>query len=260
MSLPTPPGTSHRDEKENRAPRFARVSWCETAEYHAITSSPPHTLSAQASAASKAGPSKSILKRPAYPTTPVADENVKEGTPEPSDPLADLHYLDGPVSRILAEDASLRELIEAYSVLTARLRTCVTDNTDADASWPLFQPLRKHRDLLVEVIVRDIRQVFVDPLNGIPPPMDPLETPRGEPSSLPSPRDSPKKKRGMSEEQVKRARDLCGVCHAVLRLLSVLFTLPALYQLFNGELWALTRWPTAHNIFWFQCPLFNWTA
>ena len=178
MSLPTPPGTSHRDEKENRAPRFARVSWCETTEYHAITSSPPHTLSAQASAASKAGPSKSILKRPAYPTTPVADENVKEGTPEPSDPLADLHYLDGPVSRILAEDASLRELIEAYSVLTARLRTCVTDNTDADASWPLFQPLRKHRDLLVEVIVRDIRQVFVDPLNGIPPPMDPLETPK----------------------------------------------------------------------------------
>ncbi|KAI0349585.1 hypothetical protein OH77DRAFT_1440337 [Trametes cingulata] len=234
MSLPTPPGTSHRDEKENRGPRFSRVSWCETAEYHAITSSPPRTLSAQ-SRASRAGPSRSILKKPAHPITLFTDEKVKESTPEPSDPLADLHYLEGPVSRILAPDASLRDLIEAYSILTARLRACVSDSTDADASWPLFQPLRKQRDLFVEALVRDIRQVFFDPLEGCSSSTDPMSSPRGEPSSLPSPRDSPKKKRGMSEEQVKRARDLCGVCHAVLRLLSLLFTIPALYQLFTAS-------------------------
>lgn len=233
MSLPTPPGTSHREEKENRAPRFSRVSWCETAEYHPITSSPPRTLSAR-STVSRAGPSRSILKKPVYPTTLRADENAKEGTPEPSDPLTDLHYLDGPVSRILAPDASLRDLIEAYFVLTARLRACVTENTDADASWPLFQPLRKQRDLFVEAMVRDIRHVFVDPVEEAASSTDSIESPRGEPSTLPSPRDSPKKKHGMSEEQVKRARDLCGVCQAVLKLLILVSTVPALYQLFTG--------------------------
>ncbi|KAI0372272.1 hypothetical protein BV20DRAFT_1120079 [Pilatotrama ljubarskyi] len=234
MSLPTPPGTSHRDEKENRGPRFSRVSWCETAEYHAITSSPPRTLSAQARA-SRAGPSRSILKKAAHPTTLFPDEKVKESTPEPSDPLADLHYLEGPVSRILTPDASLRDRIEAYSILTARLRACVSDNTDADASWPLFQPLRKQRDIFVQALVRDIQQVFFDPLEGSSSSTDLMSSPRCEPSSLPSPRDSPKKKRGMSEEQVKRARDLCGVCHAVLRLLSLLFTIPALCQLFTED-------------------------
>ncbi|KAI0826909.1 hypothetical protein BC628DRAFT_230054 [Trametes gibbosa] len=232
MSLPTPPGTSHRDEKENRAPRFGRVSWCDTAQYHPITSSPPRTHSARSNA-SRAGPSRSILKKPVYPAISLTDQNIKEGTPEPPDPLADLHYLDNPVARILAPDASLRDLIEAYSILTARLRVCISDSTDADASWPLFQPLRKQRDLFAEALVRDIRRVFLDPLEDDLPSVDSIESPRREPSALPSPRDSPKKKRGMSEEQVKRARDFCGVCHAVLRLLSLFFTLPALYQLFT---------------------------
>ncbi|KAI0647951.1 hypothetical protein C8Q79DRAFT_1086869 [Trametes meyenii] len=234
MSLPTPPGTSHRDEKENRAPRFSRVSWCETTEYHAITASPPRTLSARDSA-SRPGPSRSILKKSVSPTTPLVDANTKESTPEPSDPLADLHYLEGPIARILASDASLRDLIEAYSILTARLRACISDNTDADASWPLFQPLRKQRDIFVEALVRDLRQVFNDPLEGDPSSTDLFDSPRAEPSSLPSPLQSPKKKRGMSEEQVKRARDLCGVCHAAMRLLSLVFALPALYQLFTED-------------------------
>ncbi|KAH9851822.1 hypothetical protein C2E23DRAFT_886346 [Lenzites betulinus] len=232
MSLPTPPGTSHRQEKENRAPRYGRVSWSDTAQYHPITSSPPRTHSARSNA-SRAGPSRSILKKPVYPTTSLADQGTKEGTPAPSDPLTDLHYLDGPVARILDTNASLHDLIEAYSILAARLRAAVTDSTDADASWPLFQPLRKQRDLFVESLVRDIRHVFVNPLEDDASSADPTDSPRREPSALPSPRDSPKKKRGMSAEQVKRARDLCGVCHAVLKLLGLFFTLPALYQLFT---------------------------
>ena len=238
MSLPTPPSTSHRDEKENRAPRFARVSWSDAHEFHPITASPPRTLSTKASAL-KAGPSRSILKRTAHPTLPTLD--AKESTPEPEDPLTDLHYLDTPVAQIIALDASLQDLIQAYTSLAARLRNCITGNTDADASWPLFQPLRKHRDAFVKAVVRDICQVFVDPLEEsasvADTPTSPREPPREPPStsSLPSPRESPrKKKRGMSEEQVKRARDLCGVCHAAMRLLSVIFTLPSLCALFDG--------------------------
>ena len=249
MSLPTPPGTSHRDEKENRAPRFSRVSWCETDQYRDITASPPRLLSARASA-SKPGPSRSILKKTDHLTLPP-EEPAKETTPEPEDPLTNLTYLSHQVEQIIALDASLRDLITAYSILAARLRSCVAGNTDADASWPLFQPIRKHREAFVGALVRDVRQVFVDPLEGTSSVLDSPCTPiyREPPStsSLPSPRDSPrkKKKRGMNEEQVKRARDLCGVCHAAIRLLSAIFTLPPLYNLFEGE-WLCSR--GRHNL------------
>lgn len=241
MSLPTPPGTSHRDEKDNRGHCYSRVvSWSETARYHPITASPPR-LSARRSAL-KAGPSRSILKKIDHPPFPP-EEPVKEHTPEPEDPLTNLDYLDHPVQRIIALDASLRDTIAAYNSLAARLRNCVTGSTDADASWPLFQPLRKHREALVGALVRDLRQVFADPLEGTSSVLDSPSTPvQREPmsmSSLPSPRDSPKKKkkRGMSAEQVTRARDLCCVCHAAMRLLSVVFTLPSLCNVFEGEWW-----------------------
>jgi hypothetical protein len=38
----------------------------------------------------------------------------------------------------------------------------------------------------------------------------------------------------MSEEQVKYARDLATVSHAVIKLLGLAFTLPAVYALFDG--------------------------
>lgn len=240
MSLPTPPNTSHRD-KENRSARFStgsRVAWAEHDQYHTIPSGPqtPPAGSSIKASANKAPPAKSILKPSPLCDLPFGHEDKKETTPEPSDPLADLHYLETPVSRIVATDASLRDLIEAYSILTARIRACVPGETDADASWPLFQPLRQHRDALVDAWVRDLGRVFVEqvritPDTEIPQPPTP---PDEERVLLPSPLKSPRKKVGMSGEQVKNARDLCIVCHAVIKLLNVVFTLPAVYQVFTG--------------------------
>lgn len=239
MSLPTPPNTSHRD-KENRSARFStgsRVAWAEHDQYHTIPSGPqtPPAGSSIKASANKAPPAKSILKPSPLCDLPFGHEDKKETTPEPSDPLADLHYLETPVSRIVATDASLRDLIEAYSILTARIRACVPGETDADASWPLFQPLRQHRDALVDAWVRDLGRVFVEqvritPDTEIPQPPTP---PDEERVLLPSPLKSPRKKVGMSGEQVKNARDLCIVCHAVIKLLNVVFTLPAVYQVFT---------------------------
>ena len=39
----------------------------------------------------------------------------------------------------------------------------------------------------------------------------------------------------MDEEQVKYARDLATVSHAVIKLLGLVFTLPAVYNLFDGS-------------------------
>jgi len=51
------------------------------------------------------------------------------------------------------------------------------------------------------------------------------------------PEKSPRKRRcGMDEEQIKYARDLATVSHAVIKFLGLTFTLPAVYNLFDGSL------------------------
>ncbi|TFY80913.1 hypothetical protein EWM64_g3098 [Hericium alpestre] len=236
MSLPTPPGTSHRD-KENRIPRSAsspRVAWAQLNKYHNLASPPRKRLRASASTEL---PARSILKRPSGLVTAIPVEPERETTPEPNDPLADLRYLEWPVSQIMAPDASLRSLIEAYSVLAARLRSSVQENTDADCSWPLFQPLRKHRQVLVDAMCRDLGRALVDPLAGAAAEDTGSESPV-EPearTALPSPQKSPRKKRGMSAEQVKYARDLCTTTHSVIKLLAFVFTTPAVHHVFNDR-------------------------
>jgi hypothetical protein len=231
MSLPTPPSTSHRD-KESRLPSGSRISWSQHNQYH---SSPPPKEPPKPSG-SRSLPAKSILKKSPQVLWPFADDNdfesckpQREVTPEPGDPLTNLSYLAHSVEKIIASEdgSSLRDLIEAYSILTARLKGAVNDSTDADASWPLFQPLRRHRDAIINAFSRDLGRALVDP--------GATDTESSEtPVLLPSPQKSPKRKKGMSAEQVKYARDMCTTSHAVIKLLAVVFALPAIYRVFTG--------------------------
>ena len=234
MSLLTPPSTSHRD-KENRLPAESRrISWSMNHQYHTLTDSLSSRPLSRASGSCSPPPPKSILKKPSHILLPFEDDDdacQRRTTPEPSDPLADLKYLESAVTRIVATDAPLRDLIEGYSVLAARLKTTVTGTTDADASWPLFQPLRKNRQQVVDSLVRDLGRAFEDPAST-----------DKEKVFLPSPKNSPNPKRrhGMTAEQVKFARDLCTTCHAAIKLLAVMFTLPAVYRVFTGSLHTFT--------------------
>lgn len=232
MSLPTPPNTSHRD-KENRLPPGSRISWSQQNQYHYLSTSPSPKQAPRPSG-SRSPPPKSILKKTSHILLPFEDENEtwqREATPEPADPLADLEYLASPVATIVASgDVPLRQVIEAYSVLTARLKGAVTGETDADASWPLFQPLRRNAGAIVDALVRDLGKALIDP--GTPVLVEHEE----ERVLLPSPKSSPtKKKGGMTAEQVKYARDLCTTSHAVMKLLAIVFTLPAVYRVFTGS-------------------------
>jgi hypothetical protein len=220
MNLPTPPRTAHREEKENRRPSTRMVVWKEEHQIHTLTAA-----SIRRPLTPSQAPGRSILKKTSHSLLPYESEPQRKTTPEPSDPLADLHYLEGPVTRIIAANAALRDLVESYSVLATRLRASVSGSTDVDASWPLFQPLRKHRDALVSAMCRDLGRAL-----EVPPSQEELEE---EVRFLPSPQKSPKKK-GMSAEGVKYARDLCTTCHSVLKLLSAIFTLPAVYGIFDG--------------------------
>ncbi|CAA7269092.1 unnamed protein product [Cyclocybe aegerita] len=242
MTLLTPPSSSHRSDrdKENKfllpiaGPSTRTVAWASKNSFHLLSTPPkPPPPSKQRPEAPK-----SILKKPnlnAFLSLPVDTGKEREVTPEPSDPLVNLHYLNHPVEQILSttnEDGKepLGKLIEGYNVLAARLRASVSDATDADASWPLFQPLRKNAPALVSAIVRDLGRALVDPLAGAPASEEEC-LPK---FTLPSPQSSPaKKKGGMTAEQVKYARDLCTTCHSVIRLLNVVLSLPAIYTVFQ---------------------------
>jgi hypothetical protein len=253
MSLPTPPATSHHRDKENRLPG-SRVAWAQQNQYFILSYSPtrsaPHPLRSCAEQ-----PAKSILKKRDHPSLLPPEEGQREITPEPEDPLVDLTYLSRPVQQIISPDSTLRDLIEAYSILHARLRAAVASSTDADASWPLFQPLRKNAHVFTEAVCRDLGRAFVVPKSDLTPEDDiPLDCEKEceddeALSLLPSPKQSPrKKKQGMSASQIKFARDLCTTTHAVLRLLSAIFTLQPLYQIFDGTSWQYSFAVTHSNI------------
>ncbi|KAI6039330.1 hypothetical protein EDC04DRAFT_1755812 [Pisolithus marmoratus] len=236
MALPTPPSTTHRD-RDIRLPG-SRVAWSQQNQYFVFTTSPkgnvpfPRHLE---------HPAKSILKKNSQTFLPILEDDTREVTPEPEDPLVNLTYLARPVTQIIDPQSSLRDLIEAYSVLNARIRAAVTDSTDGDASWPLFQPLRKHTQAFVDGVCRDLARVLVEPDTIMVPDDEPPVLDCGDEcnveetcSLLPSPKRSPtKKKKGMSAAQVKLARDMCMTTHTALRLLGVVFTSSAVYQLFS---------------------------
>jgi len=239
MSLPTPPATSHHRDNESRL-SGSRVAWAQQNQYfilsYSSTLSGPHPLRSCVEQ-----PAKSILKKRDHPSLLPPEEGQREITPEPEDPLADLTYLSRPVQQIISPESTLRDLIEAYSILHVRLRAAVASLTDVDASWPLFQPLRKNTRVFTEAVCRDLGRALVEPKSDPTPEDDiPLDCNKDEEdeeafSLLPSPKQSPrKKKQGMSASQIKFARDLCTTTHAVLRLLSAIFTLQPLYQIFDG--------------------------
>ena len=239
MSLLTPPNSSHRSDKDKEN-KFSSVcastrtvAWASQNLFH-CPSTPPKD--APGSSRHRPDAKKSILKKSCQNSQSLAIPPVKQRdvTPEPNDILLDLHYLDHPVSQILGEhpdNKNLGQLIEGYNVLAARLRAGVSNATDADASWPLFQPLRKNTQTFVNAIVRDLGCAFVDPLA----PFHVKENEVLVKVTLPSPTKSPsKKKGGMTEEQAKYARDLCTTAHSVIKLLSFMLSVPAVFGVFQG--------------------------
>lgn len=181
---------------------------------------------------------KSILKKSSYPLLPLLDVKPREETPEPEDPLMDLHYLEGPVVTITSPLATMQELNEAYGRLMARLRAAALSSTDADASWPLFQPIRQCKAEFMAAIVRDLRRALENPADKFPNQTEEsVDCDTKAALCLPSPKLSPKKKKGMSAEQVKYARDLCTTSHSAMKFLALIMGLPAIYKLFTGALY-----------------------
>ena len=225
--LPSPPNTSHREEKENRRIflQMHRVSWSEKNKIHPL--SPSLSLTNIRPSASYELPVRSILRKPSnFPFADLPQDVAREVTPEPDTPLFDSSYLSGPVSRIIPVDACLKDLIQAYNIFAARMRAAFSGEVELDPTVPFFEPLRSNQDLFTDAVVRDLGRVMLNP--SLP------KESRPE-ISLPSPRPSPSRKRhGMTEDEVRYARDLATTTHSVIKLLTQLFVSPRLCQLFSS--------------------------
>ncbi|KLO16746.1 hypothetical protein SCHPADRAFT_198509 [Schizopora paradoxa] len=239
VSLPTPPRVRRRD-KENQqssSPIKKGIEWAEKKDIHYF--SPGSGLKdANIPFSSSILPRKSILKPP-RPVLPIPNFKQRDITPLPQDGLSNANYLAWPVSNIIDGTSSLRELTEAYSVLTARIREAVPAEffqTQDDKRYPLFQPLRQHAKELAACIVRDLGRVFEDPMSmhSTSPGSSKSNSIVHYDSGLPSPRESPKKG-GMTEEQVKCARDLSTTSVSVSRFLALAFSTSNIYSAFSPK-------------------------
>lgn len=218
------------------------VEWADSEQIHWISRiGSRDTITAQLASTSQREPLRSILKHP-KPLTFMSqmdeDEKKRDMTPQPEDVLSNTSYLHWPVSQIVSSSEegstlSLKELTEAYSVLAFRLRTSLlgldnVGNGSHCAERPsILQPIDTYAEELTNTLVRDLARVLTDPL---PPSSTVAELAT---KGLPSPKGSPKKK-GMSEEEVKKARDVCTVCHAVIKFLHVAFVIPSIFDAFTS--------------------------
>ncbi|KAL5512693.1 hypothetical protein ACEPAG_2959 [Sanghuangporus baumii] len=257
-TLPSPPLSS--EDKENRPPTTTEpgssprkgIEWALTKEV--ISYAPVSRRQLELPSVPRK-PRKSILK-PSRPSLPSAPEKKRDETPLPEDAMENARYLEYPVSLIIGKESTLRELTEAYSILTARIRQAAPlsfcSSSNRAARRALFDPLRREAEVLSSCFVRDLGRIFVDPLM---PPNSPPSTPtKDEKPVLPTPQDSPApKKGGMNEEQVKYARDLSTVASATIKFLTLAFQVPAIYNVFttkqlNSILTALLAIPLAESI------------
>ena len=238
-------------------------------------------LTANRTPSSTQEPSKSILKKRSYDEF-LADDALfaslvppRSSTPEPDTEEALAGYLLSPVTTLVqsveggrAGDVNNQDMIEAYCVLTARIRAkflpaaAPSGRTEeaielAKGLHPAMYPVQEYVDHLVSAMARDIARAREDPLQDFPhsPVVDkPLAegyanatataTLPSPPPSSPSPFDpqATPKRAGMNEQQVKHARDLCTVSQSAMKLLVVLFCFTDVIQ--AGELFT-RRFPSS---------------
>ena len=144
-----------------------------------------------------------------------------------ADPMTSLVYLSSPLDTILEsmDDphlryVSLHDLIEAYSVLSSRIRTQMNVIIKANRPPPALAPLKEHAPLLARALMRDVRRAFIDPSTSLQ-----KTPPSCESSSAHLP---------VIDHEIQYARDLTILCHHALRFLSDVFVFNPLYSLFTG--------------------------
>ena len=157
----------------------------------------------------------------------VGETMLEAGLASSADPIMSLVYLSSPLDTILEsmDDPHLRyvsihDLIEAYSVLSSRIRSQLRVIIQASQPPPALIPLKEHASFLARALTRDVRRAFINPSDRLW-----RTPPSGESSSTHV---------SMIDHEIQYARDLTILCHHALRFLSDVFVFKPLYSLFTG--------------------------
>jgi hypothetical protein len=148
-----------------------------------------------------------------------------EGQDSKDGPMTSITYLKSPLETLLesmvdpeSEHVSIHDLIEAYNILSIRIRSQIQVILEPDQTLPALDHLKKFSTELLQSLRRDIRRALVNPSSN----------PRG--SSLSE--NSLLSINQVSESEIKYARDLSLLCHHALCFLSLVFSIQAMYSIF----------------------------
>ncbi|KAJ7195440.1 hypothetical protein GGX14DRAFT_474749 [Mycena pura] len=143
----------------------------------------------------------------------------------PNEFLASPAYFMSPVTTVLesagqgANDISVHDLIEAYNMISNRIRSQIRVILADEAPRPALVPLQECSRQLGEALRRDLKRVREEPF------FDARRT-----SSIEG---SFQRSISMNEEETRVSRDLALLAHQVLRLISEIFAFSPLYSIFS---------------------------
>ena len=162
-------------------------------------------------------------------------------TPEPEDdPLRHRTLLVSPLRVLIASldpapgvTITLKDLIEAWTVIFMRLRSRFPSDVEEPEA---LQPFQSNLEPVLLALERDIRRALVDPVQRTAPSSDEESETKStlEEENIPTKREKPTRG-GLTEFEVTYARDLYMVCSAALKVVSLVFWVPQLYGVIEGE-------------------------
>lgn len=167
---------------------------------------------------------KPILKNRSETVVVLSDLDSGSEEEEIEDPnaLQCATYFQGPINTLAASlnsqnsgSISHHDLAEAYNLLSSRIRANGEAFVDPTYTSPAIETLFKSKAIFAETLKRDISCALKSPFDS-----DNSESQVG---------------RGMTEDEVKLARDQTSVCHGAMRFVSDIFRLKTLQKPFLGK-------------------------
>jgi hypothetical protein len=149
-------------------------------------------------------------------------------------------FLASPVTTLTssinpASQASTHDILEAYHVLTVRLKSLypVFSQPQNGKMIPALKPLKLNAAVLAQVLRRDVERALVNPL----PYSSAWSSSSHDAGFFSSYQDSTAQSRirvDLNEEEVQRAKESVSICHCALRLISFFFRFQSLHQAFDS--------------------------
>ncbi|KAJ7288150.1 hypothetical protein C8J57DRAFT_1279246 [Mycena rebaudengoi] len=169
-------------------------------------------------------PLKSILKNTSVVLSSSMPPTKSTSELSPS-PLSSGTYFMSPMETLLessvgldANGVSLHDLIEAYNVLSTRIRSQIRVILGKQAPQSALASLREHSGPIAEALRRDLKRAREDPSTYV---------------QRMSHADSFQTTIEIDEDDLRVSRDLALLSQQVLRLISDLFSFPPLFSLFS---------------------------